>query len=78
MPDFDNLSARKAEDDSRLTLDEQTVEGTVTDDGHTAGGGSLGHDQPEKVQRDSPTRNATSSEDDPVMPSDDSTLNTKI
>jgi hypothetical protein len=56
------------------------LDGGVTDDGHTAGGGSLGHDQPGKVVRDTPTRNATDSEEtsDPVMPSDDSTLNTKI
>jgi hypothetical protein len=61
----------------------------VTDDGHTAGGGSLGHDQPDKVRRETPTRNATEREDapdynatetpaDPVMPSDDATLKTKI
>jgi hypothetical protein len=72
MPDVTNDSLR---------------DGEVTDDGHTAGGGSLGHDQPEEVVRDTPTRNATDREDarnatgsdaDPVMPSDDSTLNTKI
>ena len=72
MPDVTNDSMR---------------DGGVTDDGHTGGGGSLGHDQPEKVVRDTPTRNATDRDDagdatdsnaDPVMPSDDSTLNTKI
>ena len=63
MPDVTNDSLR---------------DGEVTDDGHTAGGGSLGHDQPEEVVRDTPTRNATDSDADPVMPSDDSTLNTKI
>lgn len=70
MPDVTNDSLR---------------DGGVTDTGHTSGGGSLGHDQPEEVVRDTPTRNATDREDargetdtDPVMPSDDSTLNTKI
>jgi hypothetical protein len=72
MPDVTNDSMR---------------DGGVTDDGHTSGGGSLGHDQPEEVVRDTPLRNATDSEEarnatgsdtDPVMPSDDSTLNTKI
>jgi hypothetical protein len=62
-------------------------DGSVIDDGHTSGGGSLGHDQPEIVEHDTPTRNATDSEEtrnttgsesDPVMPSDDATLNTKI
>jgi hypothetical protein len=70
MPDVTNDSMR---------------DGGITDDGHTSGGGSLGHDQPEKVVRDTPTRNARDREEtgdgtnaDPVMPSDDSTLNTKI
>ena len=65
MPDVTNDSMR---------------DGGITDDGHTSGGGSLGHDQPEEVVRDTPTRNATDREAtaDPVMPSDDSTLNTKI
>lgn len=66
MPDFD---------DDRKVPDRP--EG-VTDDGHTAGGGSLGHDQPDKVRRDTPTRNATGRDDDPVMPNDDATLKTKI
>ena len=49
------------------------------DAGRTRGGGSLGHDQPEQVKRDTPLRNnATGSERDPVMPADDSTLKTKI
>lgn len=49
-----------------------------TDAGKTSGGGSLGHDQPEKVKREAPTRNATGTDADPVMPEDDATLNTKI
>jgi hypothetical protein len=60
-------------------------DGSVIDDGHTSGGGSLGHDQPEQVEQDTPTRNSTDPEEprnavesDPVMPSDDSTLNTRI
>jgi hypothetical protein len=62
MPDVTNDSA---------------LDGGVTDDGHTSGGGSLGHDQPEKVEQETPIRN-TGTDADPVMPSDDSTLNTKI
>jgi hypothetical protein len=48
------------------------------DVGRTTGGGSLGHDQPGKVKRDTPIRNATGRDDDPVMPADDATLKTKI
>ena len=48
------------------------------DAGRTSGGGSLGHDQPDDVKRDTPIRNATGDETDPVMPADDATLNTKI
>jgi hypothetical protein len=61
-------------------------DGSVIDDGHTSGGGSLGHDQPEQVEQDTPTRNSTDREEprnagsdsDPVMPSDDASLNTMI
>jgi hypothetical protein len=48
------------------------------DVGRTSGGGSLGHDQPADVKRETPARNATGDEDDPVMPRDDATLKTKI
>jgi hypothetical protein len=48
------------------------------DVGRTSGGGSLGHDQPDDVKRDTPLRNATGSDRDPVMPADDATLKTKI
>ena len=61
--------------------------------GRTSGGGSLGHDQPDDVANETPVRNdprareeESPAEDearrrgerDPVMPADDSTLNTKI
>ena len=60
------------------TKDEEQQEDT-RDVGRTTGGGSLGHDQPEKVKRDTPLRNnATGSDRDPVMPQDDATLKTKI
>jgi len=49
-----------------------------TNIGRTTGGGSLGHDQPDDVKRETPLRNATGDEDDPVMPNDDATLKTKI
>jgi hypothetical protein len=91
MPDFDTINPQQDDDDVRPTADEETRrrERGVTDDGHTGGGGSLGHDQPEKVRRETPTRNTTDREDtpdrnatawssDPVMPSDDATLKTKI
>ena len=60
------------------------------DAGKTSGGGNLGHDQPQDVAEQTPIRNHPSSPDDararrrdegdsdPVMPSDDSTLRTKI
>lgn len=93
MPDFDNLGVPQDEEEAGAAIDEETRrrerDRSVTDDGHTAGGGSLGHDQPEKVRRETPTRNAIDREDtpgrnatgssrDPVMPSDDATLKTKI
>jgi hypothetical protein len=78
MPDFDNLSMPLDGDETSVTLDDETRDQTVTDDGHTSGGGSLGHDQPDKVKRETPIRNATGSTSDPVMPQDDATLNTRI
>jgi hypothetical protein len=52
----------------------------VRDAGRTSGGGSLGHIQPERVEREAPLRNnADEREDDePTLPSNDATLNTKI
>jgi len=52
-------------------------DGTITEVGNTSGGGSLGHDQSEDLGSDTDVRNAAS-DSDPVMPSDDSSLNTKI
>ena len=53
-----------------------------TDVGRTSGGGSLGHDQPPDVEEQTHTRNAartpTRPKSEPVMPEDDSTLETKI
>ena len=63
-----------------------------TDAGRTSGGGSLGHSPVDDVQEEAPLRNnaternrttqrsnvSDTDTDDPVMPSDDSTLNTKI
>jgi hypothetical protein len=73
MPDPDRLTL---DDDSRRHEGNQPV----TDVGHTSGGGSLGHDQPADVRRNTPTRNVTGRDEnaDPVMPSDDATLKTKI
>jgi hypothetical protein len=59
------------------------------DVGRTSGGGSLGHVQPDDVTREAPIRNqaekrpserddAFDQDEDPVMPANDSTLNTKI
>ena len=65
-----------------------------SDVGKTSGGGSLGHDQPDDVADATPIRNHPPSHDDavahrrektdprdssdPVMPSDDPALGTKI
>ena len=65
-----------------------------TDAGRTSGGGSLGHDQPGRVAEETPIRNDPRArederarderdgrpreQNDPVMPADDSALNTKI
>ena len=73
MPDESNDALRReqpARDEDQRPRDRDRG---AADTGHTAGGGSLGHEQPEKVTRETPTRNT-----DPVMPADDSTLNTKI
>ena len=59
------------------------------DVGRTSGGGSLGHKQPEDVTNEGPIRNqgeerpeerrdALDGDEDPVLPADDATLNTKI
>jgi hypothetical protein len=50
------------------------------DAGKTSGGGSLGHVQPDKVQREAPLRNNPEGResDEPTMPSKESSLNTKI
>ena len=76
MPDVSN-EGRKQPDPS-APLDEDTSTEEAEDVGRTTGGGSLGHDQPEKVKRDTPVRNATGDQTDPVMPADDATLKTKI
>jgi hypothetical protein len=67
---------------------------TPSDAGRTSGGGSLGHDQPGDVVRQTPIRNDPRAredtpprnendarrrdERDPVMPAQDPTLNTKL
>jgi hypothetical protein len=55
----------------------------IRDAGRTSGGGSLGHTQPGRVDREAPLRNnAADREDeenhDPALPSNDATLKTKI
>jgi hypothetical protein len=58
--------------------------GKPRDAGKTSGGGSLGHDQPKDVAEQTDIRNDaghredTGRQKDPVMPDDESTLNTKI
>jgi hypothetical protein len=54
--------------------------GGNTDAGRTSGGGSLGHVQPDKVTREAPLRNNAEKRDsdEPTLPSNDATLNTKI
>ena len=65
------------------------MENRPRDVGRTSGGGSLGHKQPEDVTEEGPIRNqgeerpverrdAVDQDEDPVMPANDSTLNTKI
>lgn len=68
MPDIDR-------DRANVESTQRGDDKAPTDAGRTSGGGSLGHDQPDEVRRDTPIRNA---DDDPVMPSNDQTLNTKI
>jgi hypothetical protein len=59
--------------------------GAPRDAGKTSGGGSLGHDQPKDVADQTNIRNQAGTRkdtgrqsDDPVMPSDDQSLPTKI
>jgi len=65
------------DNDERYRLEQQHG---VTDAGRTSGGGSLGHVQPDKVQREAPLRNNAEhrKSDEPTMPSGDSSSNTKI
>jgi hypothetical protein len=65
-------------DANRAPEEPESIDREPADAGRTSGGGSLGHDQPDKVRRDLPIRNATGDEHDPVMPHDDATLKTKI
>lgn len=68
-------------DDERYQLEETRREkGGVTDVGKTSGGGSLGHVQPERVEREAPLRNNPEAreDDEPALPSNDATLKTKI
>jgi hypothetical protein len=61
-------------------------DGTMpTDVGRTSGGGSVGHKAPSEVNEEGPIRNQPArarsprnAKEDPVMPSNDSTLDTKI
>lgn len=59
---------------------EQGERGGVSDAGRTSGGGSLGHVQPDKVEREAPLRNnaAHRDSDEPTLPSDDASLKTNI
>jgi hypothetical protein len=68
-------------DEERYRLDTNAGRrGGVTDAGRTSGGGSLGHVQPEKVEREAPLRNNADDRksDEPTLPSNDASLNTKI
>lgn len=68
-------------DDERYQLDaDRGRQGSPSDAGKTSGGGSLGHIQPDRVEREAPLRNnAEKREDDePTMPSKESSVNTKI
>jgi hypothetical protein len=53
---------------------------TGSDAGRTSGGGSLGHSQPDRVQREAPLRNNAEKRenDEPTLPKNDATLNTKM
>ena len=74
MPDIGNEALQSDDTTETPVVEESDAE----DVGRTGGGGSLGHDQPETVKRDTPVRNATGAKSDPVMPADDATLNTRI
>jgi hypothetical protein len=60
--------------------EEQRERRPPRDAGRTSGGGSLGHVQPERVEREAPLRNNADErpDDEPALPSNDATLNTKI
>jgi hypothetical protein len=68
-------------EEERYRLDSNRADRSdATDAGRTSGGGSLGHVQPERVEREAPLRNNAERrpDDEPTMPSKESTLNTKI
>ena len=67
-------------DEQRYRLDPSRKERGVTDAGRTSGGGSLGHVQPEKVEREAPLRNNPDdrASDEPTLPSNDASLKTKM
>jgi hypothetical protein len=65
--------------DERYRLESPDDAGAPTDVGKTSGGGSLGHVQPDKVEREAPLRNNAErrESDEPTLPKE-STLKTKI
>jgi hypothetical protein len=66
-------------EDERYRLDlDRDERGSVTDAGRTSGGGSLGHIQPGKVEREAPLRNNAEKRDsdEPTLPSKESSLKT--
>ena len=69
-------------DDERYRLDGDRTsrDNAGGDAGKTSGGGSLGHIQPDRVEREAPLRNNAEKRDDdePTMPSRQSSVNTKI
>jgi hypothetical protein len=67
-------------DEERYRLHRDRERAGVTDAGRTSGGGSLGHVQPDKVEREAPLRNNADDRksDEPTLPSNDASLNTKI
>ena len=82
-----NVGGADVRDTQRPVNPDTSGHSQPTDAGRTSGGGSLGHDQPRDAADPAPIRNDAGRRDDtggvhevddPVMPSNDSTLNTKI
>jgi hypothetical protein len=74
------MAERDRKDEPLRTAPRPSRRPGISDAGRTSGGGSLGHVQPDDVEREGPLRNNAErrENDEPTLPANDAALNTKI